>query len=292
MSSYRPSIWVASYNNFAEWSRATPERDRFGAVAKHLDHQQLGGPHPFTINAHCAYCREVRELGFDYGITANDRGKLYIGWSEAFWCHSCSMNSRMRAVWDFLDQANLPEKPEVYMPEAITPFMRQWRERYPGLEGSEFFPNSAPGSFQAVEGHGLIRHEDLTKLSFPTGSFDLIISQEVFEHVADYQRAFFECARILRPGGKLVFTVPFFPAIEHTLIRATIEPDGSITHHHPPEYHGNPMSEEGALCFQYFGWDMLDDLRHAGFKTAQAHQYWGPWQGHCGWPMFVFSATY
>jgi SAM-dependent methyltransferase len=48
----------------------------------------------------------------------------------------------------------------------------------------------------------------LTALPFADGSFDRIICPEVVEHIADDQAALRELARVLAPGGKLIFTVP------------------------------------------------------------------------------------
>jgi len=135
-----------------------------------------------------------------------------------------------------------------------------------------------------------IRHEDLTALSFPDGEFDLAMTLDVFEHIPDYRKAFAELGRVLAPGGRLVFTIPFFYELETTRIRASVGPEG-IIHHLPAEIHGNPVSDGGSLCFQNFGWDILLDLREAGFSDAMASLYWGPWQGHLGYPFFVFSAS-
>jgi hypothetical protein len=63
-----------------------------------------------------------------------------------------------------------------------------------------------------------------------------------------------------------------------------------VQHVEPPEIHGNPLGG-GSLCFQHFGWDILDRLRAAGFATAAAHAYRGAWQGHFHGPSFVFEAT-
>jgi SAM-dependent methyltransferase len=45
-------------------------------------------------------------------------------------------------------------------------------------------------------------------LPLPPAAFDLILSHEVLEHVADDRAALKEMARLLRPGGRLVLFVP------------------------------------------------------------------------------------
>jgi len=41
------------------------------------------------------------------------------------------------------------------------------------------------------------------------GSFDVVISLNVFEHIFNFQKAFSESSRVLKPGGQFVFAVPF-----------------------------------------------------------------------------------
>jgi SAM-dependent methyltransferase len=45
-------------------------------------------------------------------------------------------------------------------------------------------------------------------LPYPEGSFDLVLSHEVLEHVADDRQAMREMARVLRPGGRLIVFCP------------------------------------------------------------------------------------
>lgn len=48
-----------------------------------------------------------------------------------------------------------------------------------------------------------------TALPFPDASFDVVLFSEVLEHVDEPARAVSEIARVLKPGGRLLLTVPF-----------------------------------------------------------------------------------
>jgi ubiquinone/menaquinone biosynthesis C-methylase UbiE len=94
--------------------------------------------------------------------------------------------------------------------------------------------------------------EDITALTFGNESFDLIISSDVLEHVPFLDKAFSETARVLRPGGAHLFTVP--PRAK-TKRRSEVV-DGSVHHIETPEYHRDPLSLQGILAF----WDVGPDL--------------------------------
>ena len=49
---------------------------------------------------------------------------------------------------------------------------------------------------------------DIAAIPFPDGSFATVFSNGVIEHVSDPAKGFTEIARVLRPGGRLIFTVP------------------------------------------------------------------------------------
>jgi hypothetical protein len=57
-----------------------------------------------------------------------------------------------------------------------------------------------------------------------------------------------------------------------------------------PEYHADPMNEEGCLCYQNFGWAMLKELIHSGFKDAYAMLYWSKEFGYLGVEQILFTA--
>jgi len=125
---------------------------------------------------------------------------------------------------------------------------------------SELWDDVAPGEFR----NG-VQCQDVQQLTYPDASFDLVTSTEVFEHVPDDRRAFAEVYRVLRPGGRLVFTVPLMDA-GPTLERAEIR-YGRIVHLVTPEYHGDRLRGR-VLAFRTYGPDILDRLRAAGFAAS------------------------
>jgi SAM-dependent methyltransferase len=94
--------------------------------------------------------------------------------------------------------------------------------------------------------------QDITSLTFADASFDLIVSSDVLEHVPRLDLAFTETARVLRPGGGHLFTVP---PRRSTRARAKLL-NGKIHDLLPPEYHLDPLNPQGILAF----WDVGPDL--------------------------------
>lgn len=140
---------------------------------------------------------------------------------------------------------------------------------------SHFFPGEAPGEIR--NGY---RCEDLRRQTFADASFDLVITQDVFEHVLEPDRAFAEAARTLRPGGAHVFTVPWH-YWKPTVVRARLGEAG-IEHLEAPEYHVNPVDPEGALVVTEWGADLLDFIeRCSGLRTV-VERVSDPLQGIAG----------
>ena len=181
----------------------------------------------------------------------------------------------MRATASTIPGTRSPPTPddEIYITEQTTPALPTVPEaRHPRLVGSEYIVSSTPKGTNNVSG---IRCEDLiTSLTFPDERFDYLLSFECLEHIPDYKSALRECARVLKSGGKFFCTVPFHGDAKHT-IRARVDADGSIEHLLPPgEYHGDPVNPDGVLCFRYFGVELLDDLKDAGFADLAVWLYW------------------
>jgi glycosyltransferase involved in cell wall biosynthesis/SAM-dependent methyltransferase len=121
----------------------------------------------------------------------------------------------------------------------------------PGYVPTQFFPGVTLGSM-----HRGVRCEDLERQTFASESFDLVVTQDVMEHVFRPDRAYVEVFRTLRPGGLYIHTTPIYKELVETRRCATLNGDGSVTHHESPEYHGNPVSNDGALLTFRFGYDI------------------------------------
>jgi ubiquinone/menaquinone biosynthesis C-methylase UbiE len=110
-----------------------------------------------------------------------------------------------------------------------------------------------------------IRCEDLTKLTFDDNKFDLVITQDVLEHIPDPMQAFFEIKRVLKSGGYHIFTVPMHEG-RITVKRAEIR-DNEVINMMPPVHHGDPLRSLGALVYTDFGDDIQEKLFAIGMNT-------------------------
>lgn len=134
-----------------------------------------------------------------------------------------------------------------------------------------------------------ILHQNLLKTSFEDASLDLVMSSDVFEHIPDPYKGFTEIYRILKPGGRHIFTVPFYGDRYRDEIRAMIESDGSINHLLPPAYHGDPIRPEGILVYVIFSMEMLMKLNAMGYQVKMYNMR-NPYQGILGNNAIVFEA--
>jgi SAM-dependent methyltransferase len=229
-------------------------------------------------------------VDFDYATARDEDGLLLPNYRERLVSSATGLNCRQRATvlaLRYLLAGRDPRAVSMYATEAITPLFAWIRAEYPRAFGSEYLGDAvAFGS--SKDG---VRNEDVTRLTFPDASFDVALSCDVLEHVPAYEQAFRELRRILRPGGFLLATVPFRRDCEEHLIRARLSPSGAVEHLEAPEYHGDPVQpERGVLCYQHFGWRLLDDLREAGFRDASALLTWSYHHGILGGDQVLFHA--
>lgn len=108
--------------------------------------------------------------------------------------------------------------------------------------------------------------EDIQALSFPDGRFDLVLTSETLEHVPDPRRALRETRRVLRAGGRHVFTVPVDPALAESRSRSGL----------PVEHHGRgggPFAlvtrKADMVVHTDFGRDLGVLVEQAGFEVVE-----------------------
>ena len=118
---------------------------------------------------------------------------------------------------------------------------------------SHYFPDTPQGK---IHGRTHARCENLEHLTFPDATFDLLMTQDVMEHVFDPEAAFREIGRVLKPGGAHIFTAPLVKKAAPTRRRARRETSGKILHLQEPEYHGNPVDPHGSLVTMDWGYDI------------------------------------
>ncbi|MGV8930828.1 MAG: class I SAM-dependent methyltransferase [Luteimonas sp.] len=194
---------------------------------------------------------------------------------EGLACARCHCNARQRAAaMLLLDALDAPKRARVYATEQASPMFVALRRRIPQLRGSEYAPRFLQrlrlSAWLCRKGVATwVRREDVTALGFGDGSLDAVISLDVLEHVPDYPAALREFARVLRPGGVLVLTIPFYDDRTASEVIARVGDDGRVQHLGEPEFHGDPISD-GVACFHHFGWNLLDAMGDAGFEDAAA----------------------
>lgn len=194
---------------------------------------------------------------------------------EGLACTVCGSSARQRAVAMVLfDGLECPWQSVVYMTEHASSFYVRLRRRIGRLHGSEYglgLRRRLQMSTWLWRSGVLefVRLQDVTALSYRDAVMDAVVCQDVLEHVPDYRAALRELVRVLKPGGRLVLTVPFYDASPDSVQVAHRDADGRIECVGEPEYHGDPASG-GVLCYHHFGWGLLDAMRDAGFSDAQA----------------------
>ena len=155
-----------------------------------------------------------------------------------------------------------------------------------GYVCSEYFGDGHRGG-EIVNG---VRHEDLQRLSFADDSMDLVLSSDVLEHMPDPYAAHREIYRVLKPGGRHIFTVPFYPLAEKDDVRAVWE-NGEIRYLAEKLYHGDPVRPgEGVLVWTIFGTEMMRKLEDLGF-VARAWNLYEPSSGIVGNCNTIFEAV-
>jgi len=271
----------AQYETFMESELAKRQllfEDR--TIRKHSGSQE-----EYDLEGWCEVCAAPSAFHVDklWGGRVREGSFWEPNWRERCLCVRCHLNTRQRVIAararDHV-RSSTSQPIDVYLTEQVTPIFDWLTRSVAGAHwiGSEYLGPSVVGGSVNEAG---IRHEDVERLSFEDASFDLVVSNDVLEHVDDPDRALAEILRVLRPGGVLLLTVPFHTNLQENRRRAKITADG-LVHHLPEVYHGNPVSADGSLVFVDFGWEFLDQMGRIGFTDVALHLYWAERKGYVG----------
>ena len=217
------------------------------------------------VSGYCAACRGVRKFTVNAGVYFGPLPNL----REGLVCE-CGLGNRNRLIYSAiaLETDNYADV-QIAILERTSVLYQRLREIYPGIIGSEYIGKDVQGGTMHTACGISVRHESITGLSFSSCSLDVIVHNDVLEHVFDYKKALEELYRVLRKGGALIFTCPFFFRLDREIQKARVLADGSLELLMEPEYHGDPINPQGALTFYHYGWGLLDDLVLCGFRDVR-----------------------
>lgn len=238
---------VATIRSFDEWNTYCSSAAATSALSieQNLieEHAQDDSYH---VDGYCLVCARQSSFLVDRLSGAQDLGSYWIpNWRERLEWPNCKLNNRQRLIAALLAsevQRREPARTVVYFMEQVTSIF-SWAQVALApheVKGSEYLGHEVIGG-TVVNG---IRHEDIQRLSLASESVDVIVSNDVFEHIPIPEQGFYECVRILKPGGTLLMTIPFHWGAQSSVSRSVLGV-GGVVHHHPPLYHGNPVDENG-----------------------------------------------
>lgn len=206
---------------------------------------------------------------------------------ESGFCPECGSFNRQRQIvfalralcgQDATGPLRMPEGFVIYNTES-TRAVHNLLCSTPEYICSEYFgPGISPGPYA-----GNTRHEDLQRLSLESESVDLVLSSDVIEHIPHPYEAHRQIYRVLKSGGRHIFTVPFNEESPLDDVRAT-EAHGHVTYLKEKKFHGDPMKpDEGVLVWTLPGLQMLIELTRIGFEVSMFNLHEpeygiiGPW---------------
>ena len=179
---------------------------------------------------------------------------------DNYFCEQCRSIPRQRALVEVLNFFR-PTWRSLKIHES-SPSMQFFAEQAHDYSSSYFYEDVPPGAF-APSGH---QCQNLENLTFPGGTFDVFITQDVLEHVFQPDVALREIMRVLRCDGIHIFTAPKHKHLLTSYQRAKLV-NGAVQYLHEPNYHGNPIGDGRSLVTWDYGSD-FDDLL-------------GQWSGYC-----------
>ncbi len=210
----------------------------------------------------CAVCGRTGRQRYSSWVLSRELARRWgddLAARESLFCERCGCSLRVRRIASVLV--------DLYAERATTLAELVREDAFRALRIAEINSIGRMHPFLA-ETPGLTHveypEEDIQALSWEDGCYDLVLTSETLEHVPDPHLALRETYRVLRPGGRHVFTVPVDPSLAATRSRSSL----------PPEHHGRGGGPFGLvtrrtdmLVHTDFGSDLSEVVRAAGFEV-------------------------
>lgn len=169
-------------------------------------------------------------------------------------CRVCQTTPRFRSFAHVL-RSSFPNYTELRIHESSPTQLTSciWRNCR-DYSASHFYPDGQDHDFQ---------HQNLQAMRFPDEVFDLFVTMDVFEHIPEPEKAFREIARVLKPGGAHIFSIPLY-----WQMTTTSRKDKESV------YHQNPIDPKGSLVTIDYGRDVAEYIFKASgmFTTIYSIQ--------------------
>lgn len=179
----------------------------------------------------------------------------YIERQQGYCCESCGANLRSMALAEAIVKSFGSD-------ETLTVFCGSANAA--NLTVLEINPAGTLTPYlSSMPGHRLVCYPeyDMTKLAIEDGSVDLVVHSDTLEHVNFPETAMAECRRVLKSGGRCIFTIPI---IVDRMSRSRAGLSNS--------YHGCASDVGSDLLVQTeFGADFWNIVLSAGFQSCTVH---------------------
>ena len=198
---------------------------------------------------------------------------------EGYACGSCRASLRYRGQAELLLRCygepgtrhlgELVRQPrfaalEIFEP-GVSGAFRPYFSTLPNYRNSFFRPDTPPG-----ERRDGVECQDLERLTLGSDTLDLVVSSDILEHVRRPWTAFEEIHRVLRPGGRHVFSIPIqLPMRLVSRARVDTRGDEDLPLEEP-RFHGDGAGGR-SLVYTDFGLDLIERLLRIGFLVT-AHR--------------------
>jgi SAM-dependent methyltransferase len=223
------------------------------------------------LRYHCPTCGSNLRTMFDSGLPFSILQDVDVVGGERIprdVCPVCFSQSRTRLIWEYLRrEVRLEErtiKPKVFhvAPEYALAVYLSGASEYIGLDLD-------PKSY---EKHQRVEYCDITNITYPNDTFDLIICSHVLEHVPRDRVAIKELYRILRAGGVAVLQVPIGMALNQTIEDPSItdptERERRFGQHDHVRIYGTDYPQR--LAAGGFAVEIFDPVAHWGADVVSA----------------------